>query len=350
MNKIKVGINVRPLNDLNLVRGVGFYTKFLIEGLKVKPQIEVVELEDARQLADVDLIHYPYFDLFKVSLKLFKVPTVVTVHDVIPLLFPKHFPPGVKGWLNLLRQRSYLKRAAKIITDSETSKLDIFKKLDISLEKIKVINLAPTLNTFPEITKKQQSEILTKFNCPKKYVVYNGGVNWNKNLLNLTLGSLRADLDLVLIGKDFEDQQPVDHPELASYRQFLAQYSNNPKVHKIGFISDEELFVIMKNSQVLLLPSYYEGFGLTILNAQKLGIPVITSNVSSMPEVAGKGALLVDPSHPSEITEAIFKILSDHRLRAEIIEQGFQNVKNFSWDKTVDETIKLYQEIIYAQE
>jgi glycosyltransferase involved in cell wall biosynthesis len=100
-----------------------------------------------------------------------------------------------------------------------------------------------------------------------------------------------------------------------------------------GYVSDEEKRELMKNADVFLFPTFYEGFGLPILEAQSVGTPVMTSNISSMPEVAGDGAVLVDPKDTNAIAEAAHKLVSDESHKNDIMEKGYANVKNFSWDK-----------------
>ncbi len=98
---------------------------------------------------------------------------------------------------------------------------------------------------------------------------------------------------------------------------------------------------MLRKAGIFLFPSFYEGFGLPILEAQIAGIPVVTSNISSMPEIAGSSAILVDPNKPEEIAEAAFKLISDEILKNDIIKRGFENVKRFSWEKCSEEISKL---------
>ena len=105
-----------------------------------------------------------------------------------------------------------------------------------------------------------------------------------------------------------------------------------------GYISDEEKFYLLKNADVFLFPTFYEGFGLPILEAQSVRTPVVTSNISSMPEVADGSAVLVDPNSPEEIAEAAYKLISDESWKNDIIEKGLENVKRFSWEKCAEET------------
>ena len=148
------------------------------------------------------------------------------------------------------------------------------------------------------------------------------------------------------MGKDFEKQENLDHPEMASYRQFLQEFASHPRVHRLGFLPNEDLVAVMNLADVLLLPSFYEGFGLTILEAQACGTSVVTANISSVPEVAGDGAILVNPHSVNEISKAIRMIIESEDQRTKLVKAGFKNVSCFSWENTAKDTIKVYENII----
>ncbi|MBU1255995.1 glycosyltransferase, partial [Patescibacteria group bacterium] len=113
------------------------------------------------------------------------------------------------------------------------------------------------------------------------------------------------------------------------------------EIIELGYISEQEKLELLNNADMFVLPSFYEGFGMSILEAQAVGCPVITSDVSSMPEVAGQGAILVEPRNIEQITKNMYKIISDNNLRKDLIEKGNQNVKRFSWEKCAQETLKV---------
>jgi len=268
---------------------------------------------------------------------------VVTVHDVTPLVFPKAYPPGVRGQIKNFFQRQQLKKVDAIITDSEASKKDIIKYLKIDSAKIHPVYLAPG-EQFKRIS--NLGQVKEKFNLPEKFLLFVGSPNWNKNLVNLTQAAVDAGVDIVFAGKAFEKERKLEHIELRPFAQFLEKFEDNPLVHILGFVSDEDIVPLYNSASALMLPSFYEGFGLTILEAQACGVPVITSDVSSMPEVAGDSALMVDPEKVLEIKAAIEKVLGDEKLRKELVKKGEENVKRFSWKKTAEETDKVYQQIL----
>lgn len=346
---LKVGIDISSMHPLSRSRGIGFYTEHLFEALKKYTDINVTMINNGEEKAQaggrMDLIHYPFFDLFVNTLKVEGHPAVITIHDVIPLIFPKHYPPGIRGRIQLIRQKSALKKVDAIITVSESSKVDITKYLGVDPEKIFVIPSAAGENFGVINDKDRLDSVRDKYSLPDSFVLYSGGVNWNKNLINLTQACLEASMDLVMVGKGFETKNDLHHPELEDFRKFQGSFSGNPKVHILGFVSKEDLEVIYNLALTLLLPSRYEGFGLPILEAQASGLTVITSNVSSMPEVAGDGALLVDPDDVDEITRAVRDVSRNQSLRRDLIKKGFDNVKNFTWRKTALETVKVYERL-----
>lgn len=340
---MNISICSLPLKTGHQTRGIGFYTKNLIQGLKKNSDIEIQEFSDISEIKKTDIVHYPFFDLFQRTLPLDKkFPTVVTIHDVIPLIFPNNYPSGIRGSINSFYQRISLRSVKAIITDSEASKMDIERILGINPRKVFSVPLAVSDKCLIIKNKRKLDEIKEKYKLPENFVLFIGSVNWNKNILNLTEASIEAGMNIVLAGKDFENKENLNHPEKKSYKEFLEKYENNPIVQRLGFVSDDEKNSLITLANSLLLPSIYEGFGLTILEAQICGTPVITGNVSSMPEVAGKGALLVDPYNLKEIKDAILKIKNDLNLRKNLIKNGFENVKKFSWEKTVERTIEVY--------
>lgn len=343
---IKVAINSSPLYNGHKTRGIGTYTRNLIESLEERKDVEIQEFSQISEVRNVDLIHLPFVDLFQRTLPpKKKLPTVVTVYDTIPLIFPEHYPPGLRGKINLFFQKKALRDVDAVITISNTSKNDIVKYLGVQPLSIYPIYLAPA-NCFRVIKdKKFLDELVKKYLLPEKFAIYMGSVNWNKNLINLTQACVDEEIDLVLVGKDFEDRSNLDHPERKSYAEFLQKFTDNPRVHILGFISEEELVGIINLAGATLLPSFYEGFGLPILESQICGTPVITSNISSMPEVAGKGALLVDPYDVDRIRSAIRKIFDDQNVQKSLVDNGFENVKKFSWEKIAQQTVDVYKEV-----
>lgn len=341
---MKVGIDISSMHSMSKGRGIGFYTDYLIKSLKEYTDVEVKVIESTEKNFQVDLIHYPFFDFFQPTLKVHnKIPTVVTIHDVIPLLFPRHYPPGIKGSINLFRQKQALKKVRAVITDSKTSTSDVKKVFGIKNDKVFSVYL-DCADDFKKVSRSSSiQQTLNKYQIPAKYLLYTGSVNWNKNLLLQTKAALEAGIDVVYIGKGFENKANLNHPEMKSYKEFLDTYEKNPRIHILGYVSHEELIDLQSGAKGVLYASFYEGFGLPILEAQSCETPVITSKTSSMMEVAGDGAMLVDPDNVNSITNAIQKVLTDQEFVDNLIEKGKVNTKKFSWKKTAEETVKVYE-------
>lgn len=341
---IKVFLDDSPLKSGHAVRGIGNYTRNLVAGLKKEKAIDFVKLVD-----NPDLVHYPYFDLFYHTLPIQKiVSTIVTIHDVIPLLFPKHYPPGLRGKINHQLQKVALKKVAAIITDSQCSKIDIVKYLHYPPDQIFVTYLAAG-DKFHQINKDsiQKNQIRKKYSLPPQFVMYASDINWNKNVLGLVQACKKAGVNLAIVGK-WSKETDFDraHPENKIRCQFVDQYWNDPMVKRLGWVDEEDLIGLYNLADVYCQPSFYEGFGLQVLEAMACGCPVVTSNVSSLPEIAGDAALLVDPSSVDEIAKALTDLLNNRALRCTMVERGLKQVMKFSWQKTTQRTVEVYRQSI----
>jgi len=238
---MKVGIDISSLHSMSKGRGIGFYTRYLIDSLRKYTDIEVVVFDTPGKNEKVDLVHFPFFDFFRPTLKISRdTPTVVTIHDVIPLLFSKHYPPGIKGRINLFRQKQSLKKVKAIITDSKTSTSDAVKIFKVSEKNVFTVYLASG-NHFTKLSDMEVRKRISKFNLPEKFLLYSGGVNWNKNLTTQTAAALQTGSDIVFVGGGFVNRSNLEHPELKDFKDFLSKYENNPRVHILGFVSDEEI-------------------------------------------------------------------------------------------------------------
>lgn len=325
---IKVGFITKSLTDGNAQRGVGFYAKRLLPRLKaqgIRHNIEI--LED--KYDEVDIVHYPYFDLFYHTLPILKkTKTVVTVHDVIPLEFPDVYKPGLKGSINLFLQGLALKNTNTIITDSYYSLKNIHKFLDIDHEKLKLVYLAAD-----EIFKPKK--VTKRYNLPKKFVLYVGDINYNKNIPGLIEACKLVKLPLVMVGKQAQEieNMSLSHLELTHLRSLDLDYPL-----RLGFVPDEELVDIYNLASVYCQPSFSEGFGLNPLEALACGTPVASSNRGSLPEVLGDNAVYFDPDDVSAMSQAIIEAQSHRGTRA----QGELN-----WDKTARETLMVYKSLCH---
>lgn len=347
---MKVALDVSPLRSEHQFRGIGTYTRNLLEALRVikKVNFQVVLVENKQVPQDCDLIHYPFFDLFFRTLPLVRrKKTVVTIHDTTPLVFSEHYPPGVKGKLKLQTQKLALKTVDRVITDSKNSKKDIVKYLNYPQEKIEVVYLAPNKVFQPTKDAKKLTRIEKKYRLPKRFVLYVGDVNYNKNIIGLVKAGKAAKMPLVIIGKQAVPKEfDKDHIESQSLVQLIKEYGKDPEVIRLGFVSEEDLVVIYSLATVYCQPSFYEGFGLPVLEAMACGTPVVTSKKASLAEIAGKAAILVDPYDINDIANGLTVAVEDENLREELIKKGFEQAKKFNWKKVANETYKVYQKVV----
>ncbi len=327
-----VGFVTSPLTTGHATRGVGFYTKRLLTSLKSQASSHNIEIIEDNLSAD--LVHYPFFDLFIHSLPLFKKKTIVTVHDVIPLEFPEHYPIGVKGRINLKLQKLALNGVESVITDSQASKKSIINYLNYPKAKIQVVYLAADEKFKPITDNKLLNIVKDKFHLPDKYVLYVGDINWNKNIPGLVRACKLAHLPLVIVGKNAANIESLDlnHSELRHLRGV-----DWISVQRLGFVSDDDLVAVYNLASVYCQPSFAEGFGLGVLEALACETPVACSSAHSLPEVGGEAVTYFDPHNISQMSQAI--------LNAKQAE-GILQVQKFSWEKTAQETIMIYADVL----
>lgn len=342
----QVGIVTSTLTSGHSVRGIGFYTRGLLSGITQMAQgydIQISEIANPSS-PGFDLIHIPFFDLFTHSLPLIKhTATVVTVHDVIPLDFPRHYPPGIRGRFNFLLQKRALANVSAVITDSYASIRQIKTHLSVPDSKLQLVYLAPA----PNIHKTSHTSILKKFHLPEKFILCVNDVNYNKNLVNLIKAVQSVHIPLVLVGKQAAQLQDMDlhHPEL-SHLQEIIPYLDSPLLIRPGFVTDDELSALYSQASLYCHTSFAEGFGIGVANALVCGCPVVCSNTSCLPEIAGDAAIYIDPESIDSISSGIKIMLNDSGLRTKMVKLGFTQIKKFTWEQTARQTLQVYRRIL----
>src|SRR5260221_3336932 len=347
---MKIGIDISPLSSGHKVRGVGFYLVHLKDALlKYYPEQEYVFFQSSKEIPrNIDVIHYPYFDPFFLTLPITRWDkTVVTVHDLTPLVLKNEFPIGMKGFVKWHIQRLLLKSVRSIITDSENSKKDIIKLVGVPPNKVTVTYLAAGEEFKRLMTPDKGLMIKKKYDLPEKFALYVGDVTPNKNVPNIMKACIQAQIPLVMVGKalteDLYDKENLWNADLVK-AQLLAQ--ENKQIHMLGFVSSEDLVMLYNLAQLVVLASRYEGFGLPILEAMACGCPVVTSRAGSLEEIAGDGAYFVDPQNVNSIAQGIIAVWNNPTLQKEIQEKGLQQAKKFSWKQTATDTIQAYKDVL----
>jgi len=344
---MKIAIDVTPMYDKNRLRGVGVYTKRLFENLlKVDKENIYITFKRGDTIPKSDLVHYPYFDPFFLTLPLLKkYLTVVTIHDMIPFVFPDEFSRGVKGEIKWHIQKLSLKSVQAIITDSQCSKMDLLKFTGIDGKKVNVIYLASSIGNI-EINERLKKEVKEKFHLPDKFLLYIGDINYNKNIPRLfeALHLLGERIHLVLVGNAFLDKKLKEKNELDEIAKKLTIEDN---LTRVGVIKEEELVAFYKLAYAYIHPSLYEGFGLPVLDAMCIGCPVITSQEGSLGEITNNAAIFVDPHSSQNIAHGINKLFHYNKVEYNsMIKKGKENSSRFSWEKTARETIKVYHKVL----
>ena len=346
---ITVGFDVSPLYSAHQVRGIGFYTQRLIRELGKIKGLKIKELKKKKEIfqADYDLLHLPYFHPYFFTLPWRKrKPLVITIHDLIPLKYPRHYPPGLKARLRWWLQKKRLAQVDLIITDSLASRADIVKLLGYPQEQIKVIYLAADRIFQPIKNKKQLEAVKKKYRLPPKFVLYVGDVNWNKNLPGLVKACAKIKIPLVIVGQQAVNKNiDRDHPEnkdlvwLQNYYQ--AQPPQASQLFLLGFVPTEDLIALYNLATLYCQPSFDEGFGLPVIEAMACGCPVVSSRRGSLPEVVGSSGLLVEPE-VEDLARGIEKLIQQPQLRKKYRRLGLEQAQKFSWSKTAQATAQAY--------
>jgi len=351
---MRIAFDISPLESGHRIRGIGFYTRNLALELKkvIKKtgwSLDEVNLKTGKKkYTRYDLIHYPYFDLFFISLPLFKAAKlVVTIHDITPLLYPRDYPPGIKGEIKFQIQKFSLKKIDAVITDTKTSKRDITKYLGYPEDKIYPIYLGIDKQFVKIQNPKKCNQLRKKYNLPNKFVLYVGDVNPNKNLVRLARACKIIGSTLVIVGKqavieDFDNQ----HPEMKMWVEFLDKYKSDPDIRRLGYIKDEELVGLYNCASVYCQPSLYEGFGLPVLEAMACGCPVVCAKTPALEEIAGDAALFANPHNSRDIASKLSDILEESKVKHTLITKGHKNIQKFSWKKCARETLDVYRKVL----
>jgi glycosyltransferase involved in cell wall biosynthesis len=276
---------------------------------------------------------YPYKNIQK----------VITIYDLSFIRYPEYTNSVVQQYTKRLIK--CLEWTDLIITISESSKQDIINYLKVPAEKIFVTPLASQYNAnFLSSLDLDKEVDNINYDFSKPYLLFVSTIEPRKNInaiisaFNFLKQKYKVEHQLVLIGKKGWNYEPI-----------FTAIQNSPckdEIHHLDYLSNELVALFYSKADVFLYPSHYEGFGLPVLEAMTLGTPVITSNTSSIPEVTGDAAILIDPNDYMQLAEAILQVISDSQLRQNLINKGKIRADLFSWERTAKETLKAYKSII----
>jgi glycosyltransferase involved in cell wall biosynthesis len=374
---VKVGVDIRRATEF----GVGTYTRNIVRALSRidhsneyfligSPQtaaeigdlpanftsIALLELDDTTKghfefratvkRRGCDVVHIP--QLFWVPRNL-PCPYVITVHDVVEHMYRAHDRSSLRRSLHFQLTRHVLKKAGRILAVSKFTKSEIEKLFGIAGRHIEVVyNAIDERFLRGHATEADQQVLEERYLVTYPFLLYAGRISPHKNLVRIiqAFAALKAelekqakypDLKLIIIGDELSK-----HPDL---RRTAIRSGVQNDVRFMGFVPIEMLRLFYDAAKVFVFPSLFEGFGLQPLEAMAHGTPVVTSNTSSLPEVIGQAAVLVNPENVFEIMRALHRVLLDQSVRDKIRQRGYEQVKKYSWDASAQRILEVYEEI-----
>jgi len=293
-----------------------------------------------------DLLHVPH---------LFSVPQyipcryVVTVHDLVEHLYPPAHESSLSRALHLYFTRRVLRRAARIFAVSNSTKTDLVQLFHIPAQKIEVVyNAIDERFRRGHATDADRQLIAERYQVSYPFVLYAGNIKPHKNVVRIieAFSALKAelqkegeytDLRLIIIGDELSK-----HPDL---RRTVVRSGVSDQVRFLGFVPIDVLRIFYDTAKIFVFPSLYEGFGLPPLEAMAHGTPVVTSNTSSLPEVVGNAAVLVNPENVFEIMHALHRVLLDQELRERLKRRAYEQAERFSWETSVRRMLQVYEQV-----
>jgi glycosyltransferase involved in cell wall biosynthesis len=293
-----------------------------------------------------DLIHVPYWGSpFRSA-----VPIVVTIHDLIPLIYPAY-----RGKLTARLYTSLVAASARgaqaVITDSEASRRDILDHLRLPEERVRAILLAAGEQYQPGADDQHDQKVRAAFDLPANYVLYLGGYDVRKNIPTLLKAcaylkeSTGGDLPLVLAGRLPEKK----NPRFSDVSGLIDALGLGDIARPIGWIDDADAPSLYRMARCFVYPSRYEGFGLPPLEAMACGTPVVAANSSSLPEVVGEAGFLVDPDDARGMAGAILSIYNQPDLAQSLRGKALERARRFTWEKTARETLSVYEGVLVSE-
>jgi glycosyltransferase involved in cell wall biosynthesis len=292
------------------------------------------------------LVHVPH--LWPVPVYL-PCPYVVTVHDLLDYMYRVDRRGGFRSVFNFSFTRTVLERAERIFAVSNFTKNDVQRLFGIDPEKVEVIyNAIDDRFRLGHATDADRDFIAERYQVNHPFILYAGRISPHKNVVRIieAFSALKAelekidkypDLKLIIIGDEVSK-----HPDL---RRAAIKSGLQNDVRFLGFVPIDVLRIFYDAAKIFVFPSLYEGFGLPPLEAMAHGTPVVTSNTSSLPEVVGSAAVLVNPENVFDIMRALLKVLTDQTLRERLKQRGYEQAARYSWEVSVQRILRVYSEV-----
>lgn len=282
----------------------------------------------------LDLFHSPYY----LKPYLLPCPSVVTIYDLIPRLYPEYVSSGARVIFEMAIRLAIV-TSRLVISVSQSAKEDLVRLLGVPPSKVWVTPLGIDRRFCP-VNEKAISNLCQKYDLPVGYILYLGTNKPHKNLARLVeaFAEVKTERKLVLAGKE--------DPRYSEAHEVTKQLGLQDRVVFLGQVSEDDLPALYSGAALFVFPSLYEGFGLPLLEAMACGVPAISSSTSSLPEIAGQAAVMVDPLDLSQLARALERVLGDSNLRASMREEGLKQAAQFSWERTAKETLAVYRQVL----
>jgi glycosyltransferase involved in cell wall biosynthesis len=286
-----------------------------------------------------DLFHAPHYVLPAAI----HCNSVVTIHDCIHLMFPQYLPNRMAYAYARAQMWTAAHRSDCILTVSDASKRDILHLFNIPPEKIVVVYNAIDAHFSVTPPPDAVARVRERYQLDHRFLLYVGNIKPHKNLVRLieAFSELRTgdleDLKLLIIGDEIS--------KLPALRLAVHRHKLHKHVRFLGYVPDDQLAVLYRLAAVFVFPSLYEGFGLPPLEAMASGTPVVVSNVSSLPEVVGDAAVLVDPHDIDSIVDGLRCVLTNPARADDMRRKGLERSREFSWERSVARTLEVYKRI-----
>ena len=369
----RIGIDARKLTDF----GIGSYIRNLLEAIARSPEslpyrfrvyahsrdrdavpampahFEIVT-EDSPGYSVAELTRFAWrlmrdrLDLFHathyVIPPLARARAVVTIHDIIHVLYPEYLPNRAALLYARVMIGRALRRADRIITVSYNSKRDLVDYFGIAPARIDVVYNGVARRFHANVSRAERERVATKYGLPRPYLLFLGGEKPHKNVRNVLRGFAEARREralphaLVLAGPMPKNRSRVE--------ALIAALDLSSRVFRPGIVPEEDLPGLFAGADAVLYPTLYEGFGLPVVEAMACGVPVLTSSTSALQEIAGGYAALVDPMDVDAIARGISDLATNPTRRAELIELGKRRAADFSWDRAAQQTLRVYAETL----
>jgi glycosyltransferase involved in cell wall biosynthesis len=363
---MRIGIDIRKYYDY----GIGTYIQNLVNVYRGKPGMECVYFaapdlrsEDAgtmngevivdhspkyslQELLSVstkandrtlDLFHAPHYTLpFRLSM-----PSVVTVHDIIHLRMKQYFSAPKRAYAYAMIRHA-CRSSSAVIVDSAFGKKELLDVFSIPERKVHVIPLGVNAEYFTRETPEQLEAFRKRVRITKPYVLYTGSVKPHKNIPTLlkAMSTICRTNDVHLV---FSGESVTEHAELS---RMIASYGMNDHVIDLKRVHPDELRMAYQGASAVVLPSFYEGFGFSVLEAMASGVPAIGARAASIPDVIGDAGVLFDPNSAEDLTAALQQVLSDNAHRTALVSKGILRAQQFTWGQCAERTFNVYQEVL----